>query len=174
MTRHFFNKFTEFCSNKNVKKSVSILPVTRFFYDFYDFSDFFTFACNAKSFAIASVASTPSFSSVFQKRTDKSFFTNISSFVTEEACGPRSSLWIWHTMCFQAMSFKQEHVESCFPVTRLLYLHHHSAYGYHPWQGCGLPWLRHQHRRCEYCEIFKNTYFEKHLWTATSVFKHLW
>ena len=59
--------------------------------------------------------------------------------------------------------FKQEHVESCFPVTRLLYLHHHSAYGYRPWQGCGLPWLWHQHRRCEYCEIFKNTYFEKHL-----------
>ena len=31
-----------------------------------------------------------------------------------------------------------------------------------------------QHRMqlfsCEYCEVFKNTYFEKHLWMATSVF----
>ena len=69
--------------------------------------------------------------------------------------------------------FKREHVESCFPVTRLLYLHHHNAYGYHPWQGCGLSRLWLQHRRCEYCEIFKNSYFEKHMRTATSVFKHL-
>ena len=22
---------------------------------------------------------------------------------------------------------------------------------------------------CEYCEIFKNTYFEEHLWTAASI-----
>ena len=26
---------------------------------------------------------------------------------------------------------------------------------------------------CEYCQIFKNTYFEKNLWTAASENQHL-
>ena len=34
-----------------------------------------------------------------------------------------------------------------------------------------LKWTPTQTFSCEYCEIFKNTYFEKHLWTAASVSK---
>ena len=69
-------------------------------------------ACNAKSFAIA-------FSTFFQEWTDKSFFINVWSFITQEAYDQdQSDISIWHDMCFRDKQYmwKQEHMES-FPST---------------------------------------------------------